>query len=467
MKIAFHGAARVVTGSKHLITLGSGKKLLMDCGLFQGGGDDTAQWNREFGFKASEVTWLVLSHAHIDHCGLIPKLVKEGFRGPIYCTPATLDLTKVLLLDSAQIQESDARFMNKNATKLGIPVQEPLYGESDVLKSLPLFKAIEYDQPFQINEEVSLTYTDAGHIIGAAAVHLTITEGGKVLRISFSGDVGRYNDIILKSPASFPQADYLLLESTYGNKLHDASLPMGQELLRYIRKTCVDKKGNLIIPAFSVGRTQELLYELNSMSLQGSLPPLEVYVDSPLSAEATAVVKKHPECFNSTVSELLKTDTDPFSFPGLSYTQDPSQSKALNYHKEPCVIISASGMADAGRVKHHIVNNISDPRNTILIVGYCEPHSLGGRLADGAPNVTIYGSHYEVKAEIGRISSMSAHGDYQDLLRFISGQDPSRLKRLFLVHGEYAVQQDFRERLIRTGYKEVDIPALHEEQSLD
>ncbi|HUX84282.1 MAG TPA: MBL fold metallo-hydrolase [Chitinophagaceae bacterium] len=462
MQITFHGAARVVTGSKHLITLASGRKLLLDCGMFQGGDEETGKLNQNLGFDASTVDWMVLSHAHIDHCGLIPKLVREGFKGPIYCTPATLDLVRILLLDSAEIQESDARYMNKKVRALGLPIQEPLYGEQDVKKALPLFRTLGYGEPLEISPEIRLTYSDVGHIIGAAAVNLQITEGGKQTAVTFSGDVGRYNDIILKSPEPFPQADFILLESTYGNSLHEVSGPMDAELLRYIQHTCLEKKGKLIIPAFSVGRTQELLYQLNGMSLKGTLPDLDIFVDSPLSEEATEVVKKHPECFNSTVGALLRTDADPFSFPRLKYAKDVSQSKAINNHPDPCVIISASGMADAGRVKHHIANNISDPRNTILIVGYCEPRSLGGRLGEGARKVTIYGTHYEVQAEVGKIRSMSAHGDYRDLIRFLGCQDLSRIRTLFLVHGEYPVQQDFRQRLLQTGLKKVEIPAIHE-----
>ncbi len=467
MQITFHGAARVVTGSKHLVTLASGHQLLLDCGMFQGGDEDTLKLNQNLGFDASAVDWMVLSHAHIDHCGLIPKLVREGYKGPIYCTPATLDLVRILLLDSAEIQESDTRYMNKKAKALGLPPQEPLYNQQDVIKAMALFKTVGYGQPLEISSEVRLRFTDVGHIIGAAAVHLQVTEGNRQTAITFSGDVGRYNDLILKSPEPFSQADFILLESTYGNSLHEASIPMDEELLRYIRHTCLEKKGKLIIPAFSVGRTQELLYQLNGMSLKGTLPVLDVFVDSPLSEEATEVVKKHPECFNSTVSQLLRTDADPFSFPRLTYTKEVNQSKALNHHPDPCVIISASGMADAGRVKHHIANNISDPRNTILIVGYCEPHSLGGRLGEGARKVTIYGTPYEVQAEVGKIRSMSAHGDYRDLIRFLDSQDLSRVRKLFLVHGEYPVQQDFRSRLLKTGLKEVEIPALHESWPLD
>ena len=466
MKITFHGAARTVTGSKHLLTLKNGKKILLDCGMFQGMGEETDTLNKEFGFVASEVSCLVLSHAHIDHSGLIPKLVKEGFNGPVYCTAATSDLTEVLLLDSAEIQESDAKFMNKRFAKEGKPYIEPLYGLADVKKTMPLLQKVEYNQWHHIEEGVELMYTDAGHIIGSAAVHLRITEDGEERQLSFSGDVGRYRDLILKSPQEFPQADYIILESTYGNSLHPDIKPGADALLQQIIHTCTEKKGKLVIPAFSVGRTQELLYDMNQMQLSGKLPPVAVYVDSPLSIETTDVVKSHPECFNKTVARLLETDDDPFAFPGLRYIQSVEESKSLNYKKEPCVIVSASGMAEAGRVKHHIVNNIGDWKNTILIVGYCEPHSLGGRLMNGDKEVTIYGERYEVKAEVGVIRSMSAHGDYDDLCQFLACQQPRQVKKLFLVHGEYPVQKDFKERLIRKGFLDVEIPELHQEFGL-
>lgn len=466
MKIAFHGAARTVTGSKHLITLTNGKKILLDCGMFQGLGEETDGLNEEFGFDPKEVTYMILSHAHIDHCGLIPKLVKDGYGGNIYCTPATLDLAKVLLLDSAEIQESDAKYMNKKNAASGRPYIQPLYTQDDAKKAFPLFKKVDYNTPFRIDDDIEFVLTDAGHIIGAAAVSLKIREGGKETHITFSGDVGRYRDEILKSPQVFPPADYVLIESTYGNSLHEDIQPSGAALLQYITETCVQKKGKLIIPAFSVGRTQELLYDLNKLQLDGKLPAVEVFVDSPLSIEATGVVKSHPECFNKTVQKLLETDDDPFAFPGLKYVQTVDESKALNFRKEPMIIISASGMADAGRVKHHIANNIEDPRNTILIVGYCEPNSLGGRLMNGAREVTIFRERYEVKAGVQVIRSMSAHGDYNDLSQFLACQNPRDIKKLFIVHGEYPVQQDFRDRLIKKGFLDVEIPDLHQEIGL-
>ena len=466
MKIAFHGAARVVTGSKHLLTLNNGKKYLLDCGMFQGMGAQTDVLNREWGFTPEEVDTLILSHAHIDHSGLIPKLVKDGFRGHIYCTPATKELAEVLLEDSAGIQQDDIKYANKKRAHEGLPYLKPLYDEQDAANALQHFVIVEYDSWHTIDENVQVLFTDAGHIIGSAAVHLRIKEDGKETHLTFSGDVGRYKDVILKSPAPFPQADYILIESTYGNSLHDPVETTPELLLNWIRKTCVEKKGKLIIPAFSVGRTQELLFALNSLEEAHKLPDLDYFVDSPLSIAATEIVKKYPQYFNKTIQKVLETDSDPFSFKGLKYVKTVEESKTLNYRNEPCVIISASGMADAGRVKHHISNNIENSRNTILMVGYCEPHSLGGRLMAGAKEVHIFGVLHEVHAEIGSIRSMSAHGDYEDLTQFLSGQDPRQVRKLFIVHGEYDVQQAFRERLLKKGFPDIEIPALHYEIGL-
>jgi metallo-beta-lactamase family protein len=309
---------------------------------------------------------------------------------------------------------------------------------------------------------VEVLYTDAGHIIGSAAVHLRINENSKTTRISFSGDVGRYRDIILKSPEVFPQADYILLESTYGNKLHDEIHSTPDMLLNWIQKTCIEKRGKLIIPAFSVGRTQELLYTLNKLDLENLLPNIPFFVDSPLSREATSVVKSHPENFNNRVRKVIAVDEDPFDFKNLQYIKTAEESKQLNFFHQPCVIISASGMADAGRVKHHIANNIQDAKNTILMVGYCEPNSLGGKLLSGDKEVSIYGEPHTVIAEIGVMRSMSAHGDYDDLCQFLACQQPQFVKTLFLVHGEEDVQLDFQQRLLRKGFKDVQVPRMHE-----
>ena len=466
MKIAFHGAARTVTGSKHLLTLVNGKKYLLDCGMFQGMGKETDAMNRVWGFDPEEIDTLILSHAHIDHSGLIPKLVKDGFKGKIYCTPATKELTAVLLEDSAGIQENDVKYENKQRAQQGLPYLLPLYTTEDAMIAMDHFVTVEYGIWFKVDDNIEVMYTDAGHIIGSAAVHLKINENGVTRRLTFSGDVGRYRDVILKSPEEYSQAEIILLESTYGNKLHDMTTTTPDQLLKWIEKACLQKKGKLIIPAFSVGRTQEILFAFNQLELERRLPELDYFVDSPLSVEATQIVKRYPQYFNKTIQKILLSDNDPFGFKGLKFIKTVDESKMLNFRNGPFVIISASGMADAGRVKHHISNNIESSRNTILFSGYCEPRSLGGKLIAGRKEVNIFGVAHEVHAEIGSIRSMSAHGDYEDLSQFLACQDSSLVKGLFLVHGEYEVQQAFRERLMRKGFNDVEIPELHSEIGL-
>jgi metallo-beta-lactamase family protein len=368
MKIAFHGAARTVTGSKHLLTLKNGRKCLLDCGMFQGMGPETDLLNREWGFEPKEVSYLILSHAHIDHCGLIPKLVKDGFAGRIFCTAATKELTAVLLEDSAAIQQEDIKYLNKKRIVEGQTYLQPLYDEEDAKEAIDLFESVEYDSWHSIDEYLQFMYTDAGHIIGSAAVHVKIKESGHEISLTFSGDVGRYRDVILNSPENFPQADYILIESTYGNSLHDPEVTTTDLLLKWIEQTCQKKKGKLIIPAFSVGRTQEILFALNQLEVEGRLPGLDYFVDSPLSIAVTEIVKKYPALFNKNVQKILETDTDPFAFKGLKYVRSVDESKSLNFRNGPFVIISASGMAEAGRVKHHISNNIE-----ILLAAGCWP----------------------------------------------------------------------------------------------
>jgi len=460
MQISFHGAARTVTGSKHLISLQNGKRVLLDCGMFQGMGRQTDELNSHFGFHPAEVNYLILSHAHIDHSGLIPKLYKEGFRGPVFCTPATKDLCKILLTDSAEIQQADTKYINRKKLKNQLPLFEPMYTTDDVKNCLELFSTVEYDKWFSIDDEIKVLFTDAGHIIGSAAVSLQITEDGKTTHFTFSGDVGKCNDVILKSPEEFPQADYIILESTYGNKVHDKAENSAETFLNHIKKTCIEKKGKLIIPAFSVGRTQQLLYMLNQLENENRLPSLTYFADSPLSREATEVIKAHPENFNKNLQNVLLHDKDPFAFKGLTYIESAEESKRINFYTDPCVIISSSGMAEAGRVKHHIKNNISDARNTILMVGYASPFSLAGKLLNGAKEVDIYGEDCIVKAEIGMMPGMSAHGDYNDLSEFIAGQDTTKVKKIFLVHGEYDAQTQFAAKLIQKGF-DVDIPGMN------
>lgn len=466
MKISFHGAARTVTGSKHLISFTNSKKILLDCGMFQGMGAETLTYNQTFGFDPKEIDYVILSHAHIDHSGLLPKLVKEGFSGPIFCTEATFSLAKILLLDSAHIQEADVQYANKIKNLKGKPSVKPLYTEQDAYNVFPLFHTIKYNEWFSIDDSIELLFTDAGHIIGSACVHLVLKENNQKTRITFSGDLGRYSRTLLKSPEPFPQADYIILESTYGNQLHPPAETATESLFEEIERTCIQKGGKLIIPAFSLGRTQELLYALNQLQLERRLPPVSYYVDSPMSVAITQTFKAYPHLFNSRVQDVLKKDDDPFDFPRLTMIKEVEVSKALNFSKDPCVIISASGMAEAGRVKHHIANNIEDAKNTILLVGYCEPNSLGGRLKLMPEEVGIFGQPFKVRADIKEIKNLSAHGDYQDMSNWLSCQNPKEVKQVFLVHGEYDVQQEFANKLIKKGFTDVQIPSIHQEIGL-
>jgi metallo-beta-lactamase family protein len=467
MKISFHGAARTVTGSKHLIETNKGTRILLDCGLFQGLGEDTLAMNTHFGFDPAQVDVVILSHAHIDHSGLLPKLVSEGFKGKIYCTPATADLAKVLLADSAFIQESDVAFVNKRRKAKNLAPIEPLYTIDDAQKVFPMFEEVPYRQRTEINSEIAFEFTDTGHILGSAAVHVDIYEDGKKQRITFSGDVGRYRDMILRSPETFPQSDYIIIESTYGDSLHDDVRGTEEQLLKHIVETCLENKGKLIIPAFSVGRTQEILYSLNKLEEQGRLPHLPYLVDSPLSVKTTEIIKQHSELYNDEIQHLMQTDKEPFNFRGLQFITDVIDSKALNEMHVPMVIISASGMAEAGRVKHHIMNNIDNPHNRILLTGYCEPHSLGSKLMRGDKTVRIFREEYEVKATVAQIRSMSAHADYDDLCQFLACQEPHLVRSLFIVHGEPDVMDEFQRRMEKKGFKDVVCPAMHQMITLD
>lgn len=462
MKIAFHGAARAVTGSKHLITLTNGTQILLDCGLFQGMGDITDGLNESFGFTPAAINYVILSHAHIDHCGLLPRLVAEGFKGTVFCTPATKDLAEILMLDSAKIQMQDAEYANRKI-RSAEDQEMPLYTDRDVAQTLSLFKTIPYEQDYQIDSTIRLFFTDAGHIVGSAAVHLQLQDEGKITRLTFSGDIGRYGDLLLQSPQNFPQADYIIMESTYGDSLHTDLEPIEDRLAEVIRYTCLEKKGKVIIPAFSVGRTQELLYALNALDLKGRLLDVPYYVDSPLSQKATDVLRNHPDIYNNEVKEILKVDRDIFGFKGLKFIESVEESKAINNDPQPCVIISSSGMAEGGRVRHHIKNNIKESKNTILMVGYASPGSLAGQLIAGQKRVWLFGQNYDVVAEIQSIKSMSAHGDYEDLLQFLVDQDPTKVRQLFLVHGDYDVQQIFADKLKMAGFKNVAIPEYHQE----
>ncbi|MDF1672320.1 MAG: MBL fold metallo-hydrolase [Vicingaceae bacterium] len=467
MRIEFKGAARTVTGSKHLITLYNGKKILLDCGLFQGRAAAEHNDNKTLGFDASSVDYCILSHAHIDHSGAIPYLVKEGFKGKVFCTHATKDLCDIMLVDSAHIQESDVAYTNRRREQKGLSLIEPLYTIEDAKKALEHFKGVEYEKWIKIDDELELCFTIVGHILGAGAVNLKIKENGKTHKLCYTGDIGRQNHKIIKNPRPFPQADYIITESTYGDRLHEDLSHSEDKLYGVVNETCVVKKGKLIIPAFSLGRTQEIVHALDRLETAGRLPRINVYVDSPLSTNATEIMRAHPECYNERVLEYMKIDSDPFGFNRLKYIRDVNESKLLNASKEPCIIISASGMMEAGRIIHHLRNNIGNKKNTILIVGYCSPYTLGHRIARGDKKIKLFGEEIEVKADIQIMDEYSAHGDYNEMIEYLKCQDPKKVKELYLVHGQFETQVKYRERLENVGFERVRIPSLNSEYLID
>lgn len=458
MKLQICGAAQTVTGSCHFITLNNGFKILLDCGLYQGREEEFDEFNEKWLFNPEHIDVLILSHAHIDHAGRIPKLVKDGFRGKIYCTSATRDLSAIMLLDSAHIQESDAKYEAKRKHRN----VQPLYTQNDAKRCLNQFICIEYNNWFSIDKHTEIIFTDAGHILGSAAVTIKTIESDEEILLGFSGDIGRYNRPILKDPTPMPQLDYLICESTYGGKKHEETPESDEHFLKIIKDTCEKKLGKVIIPAFSVGRTQELLYRLDKLHTDGKLGNIPVYVDSPLAINATEIFIIHPECFDDEMHKFLSTDNNPFGWNNLKYVRTTEESKALNKSEEPCIIIAASGMANAGRVKHHIANQIEDAANTILIVGYCADGTLGQKLTQKPDTIKIYGDEKKVLANIDVLSSFSAHADEPELLQFISNQDKNKLQKIFLVHGDPKRQNALKETLINNKYQSIEIPELGE-----
>ena len=457
MTVQFCGAAQAVTGSAHLVTLSSGYKILLDCGMYQGHDKEMKDFNENWLFKPSEIDCMILSHSHIDHCGRIPKLVKDGFKGKIICTHATRSLCSIMLIDSAKIQERDAEYHNRK--NKGKEKREPLYRIEDAEKAMTQFVAIGYGHWYEINVDVRLMFRDAGHILGSANVTLEADENGKRTRFGFTGDIGRPNRPILRDPQPMPNIDYLICESTYGSKEHAAPPRESAKFLEIIQDVCVKNQGKLIIPAFSVGRTQEIVYMLDQLETKNLLPKVPVYVDSPLAVNATDFFKTHRECYDNELNEYRLTDSDPFGFNKLHYIHDVEVSKSLNNRKEPCIIISSSGMMNAGRVKHHLANNIANEKNAILIVGYCSPNTPGGKLRAGAEEISLFGRRLPVNAKIYTMDSFSAHADRKEMLAFLQNQK-KHLRKLFLVHGTLDRQEKFREYLQENGFDNIEIPAL-------
>lgn len=466
MQIQFCGAAREVTGSAHLLTLDDGFKILLDCGMYQGRNEEMLHFNESWLFDPQEIHCVLLSHAHIDHSGRLPKLYKDGFRGNVYATHATQSLCTIMLMDSANIQEQDAKYYHRLHEKRGKKgkVREPLYTKKDVLDLMRNFVGVPYNRWIRIHPNVEILYRDAGHILGSANVTLRIQHKDRMVHVGFTGDIGRKDRPILRDPQPMPELDYLICESTYGDRLHEEKPDEKDRFLRILRET-VENKGKLIIPAFSIGKTQELIYMMDQMENEGLLPRIPVYVDSPLSTGATEIYALHPECYDNELCEYLIADPNPFGFRNLTFTRSTQASKALNGQKGSHVIISASGMMNAGRVKHHLFNNISDPRNTFLMVGYCAPGTPGWHLRNGDDKVKVFGEWKEIKARVEVMDSFSAHGDRDEMREFVSNQYQG-VRQMFLVHGNYPAQQAFAESLKQDGFQDIIIPQLEEKATL-
>ncbi len=459
MQLTFWGAARTVTGSMHLLEV-NGRKILLDCGLFQGKRALSYERNLNFPFDVSEIEAVVLSHAHIDHAGNIPNLTKQGFRGNIYCTPATRDLSAAMLPDSGRIQEADVEYLNKKRLRKGEPPVAPLYTMIDATDSLQYFVGLPYERSLPILPGVTLTFYDAGHILGSAIVVLDLVEDGKERRLVFSGDLGRPGMAILRDPQFIDSADYVIMESTYGERDHETLESARQKLRSVVNKTCRSGDGKILIPSFAVGRTQELVYALHQLHDAQKIPPLPIFVDSPLAVNVTEVFRLHPDAYNAEIRKFMLDDRhySPFGFEDLTYVRKVSESKALNFLREPAVIISASGMCEGGRILHHLKNNIENPQNTVLFVGFQAEHTLGRRILEGISPVKIFGDSYEVKARVERIEGYSAHADRSGLQAWALHFDRKRLKHLFLVHGELSAAEALSAALASKGLDHISIP---------
>lgn len=462
MKIKFAGAAGEVTGSKHLITF-NGQNILLDCGMFQGRRKESDEKNLHMKFDPKEVDAVILSHAHIDHSGDLPILVKQGFKGPIYCTHATRDLCNYMLLDSAFIQEREIEYLIKKKKFKDSEIPEPLYTLKDAEETLTLFHAVSYEQSFVVGDGIVASFYDAGHILGSAMVHLILYDKKtkKHTRLCFTGDLGRRGLPILRDPQPIPETDILISESTYGNRLH-AALQTVDEDLAVVVNEVAKKGGKLIIPSFALERAQEIVYHLHKIHEAGKIPSIPVYVDSPLAGNLTEVFRGHPECFDKeTYEEFVVHGNNPFGFDNLIYTRSVEESKSLNEKPGPMIIISASGMCEHGRILHHLKNNLEDDKNVVLIVGYQAAYTLGRKLVEGQKEVNIFGDPYKVKAGVYVMDAFSGHGDRSDLLDFVSRV--KGLKKIFLVHGEQTQLEAYAEALHQNGHDDVYIPSYGEE----
>jgi metallo-beta-lactamase family protein len=463
LTVTFWGAARTVTGSMHLVET-AGKRLLLDCGLFQGKRAEARQRNTSFPFKPSQIDAVILSHAHLDHCGNLPNLVRQGFAGPLICTPATRDLIAVMLADSAKIQEEDAAYLNRHHSGSELHI-EPLYTRADVFRTLRLCQAVPYDRPYSVFRGIELRFVDAGHVLGSAMVSLHLDGKGDEQRLTFTGDLGRRGLPILRDPAAVPPADFLISESTYGGRNHPPVEEQADALGEVLRRT-IDRGGKLLIPAFSLGRTQTVVYFLHRLMNEGRLPQIPIYVDSPLAMRATEVFRLHPECFDEETAKLLEDDPDVFGQKRIHYTQSVEESKRLNSLKEPAVIIASSGMCEAGRILHHLKHNVADPRNTVLIIGYQAQDTLGWRLVKKFPEVKILDHYYPLKAEVVVLNGFSSHADRDDFRAFL-GPLAASTRTVQLVHGDMDQATALAQMLRELGFASVNVPDRGESVTLN
>jgi metallo-beta-lactamase family protein len=459
VKIRFCGGARTVTGSKHLFTSGK-QRLLVECGLFQGHRAEAEHTNRSFPFKAREVNWCVISHAHIDHVGNIPNLVKYGFRGPILMTQGTAALSRLLVEDSANIQESDIRYLNKKLREKGEPPKEPVYTVKDAEESLKYIEGIRYAKSRKLGP-YKVVLHDAGHILGSALVDIEV-EGKRVL---FTGDLGRKKMPIINDPVQVVEADYLIMEATYGNRRHGDYRDVDSRLAEVVNRV-YSRGGRIVIPAFAVERSQEIVYTLNRLRQNSKIPDVPVYVDSPLASRVTEVYRNYPQYYDTEAMAMLNGHKYLFDFPGLRYVDSVEDSKALNVSNEPCIIISAAGMCEAGRVLHHLKHSVEDPKNLVLIVSFQAENTLGRRIAERQPVVRIYGEEHPLRAEVEVMDEFSAHADHEGLLQYVGAMDLPRLKKVFIVHSELGAAEALVEPLKALGVREVIIPEIGEEHEL-
>ena len=463
IKLSFYGAVRSVTGSRHLLDI-NGFRLLLDCGMFQGRRAETYQRNLNFDFDPVSLDDVIISHAHIDHLGDLPNLVKQGFNGDIYCTSATVDLANIMLTDSANIQESDIEFVNKIRKKQNLPPSEPLYRVNDIPPTLRLLRGSSYERPFKISPDIQVIFHDAGHILGSAITVININDKGRRLSVCFTGDLGRYHMPIIRDPVSVTDSDILIIESTYGDRLH-SDIRNVEEKLGLVINAAVSRGGKIIVPSFALERTQELIYCLHQLKLANKIPNIPVFVDSPLAIDATEIFRAHPECYDTETALLLRSTSDPFGFHGLHYTRSAEESKELNNLKIPAMIIAGSGMAESGRILHHLRNNISDPRNTILIVGWQAENTLGRKIAEKWPEVKIFGEPYKLRAHVEVFDEFSAHADRNGLIKWAS-EGKARWQKVFVVHGEEQSSLSLAEAFTSAGLREVIVPEYGQEFDL-